>query len=306
MKKILVAYDGTPGAELALKDMIRGGFPERAEANVLTVADVWLPPTTPDDSAEEPASYAASHEKASDMLRSAGKTAVLGSRHLHEIFPNWTITNTAEADSPAWGIVAEAKRWGADLIVIGSHGRTPLEKFFLGSVSYKVAAEAVCSVRIVRPRHQQSHKPAQILVGVDGSSDSQGAVSEVLNRHWNSGTEIQLVTVVDPKLTSSLFRNDKRSAAPNAAGSIEERVGPMLEDYRTRFGAKNITAHAHIVEGDAKATLLRQAEKWDVDSIFLGARGLEHGNRLYLGTLASAICTRAHCSVEVVRPARSS
>ena len=302
MKKILVAYDGTPGAELALKDMVRGGFPERAEAKVLTLADVWLPPAPPQDSAEEYPKFTASHAKATDMLRSAGQTAVLGARHLHEIFPNWTITNTAKADSPAWGIVAEARRWGADLIVIGSHGRTPLEKFFLGSVSYKVAAEAVCSVRIVRPRHHHSHKPAQIVVGVDGSSDSQVAVDEVLDRHWNIGTEIHLVTVIDPKLASSLLRSPPGSTEAKGVGSVEARVGPMLEDYRTTFGAKNITAHTHILEGDPKAALLRHAEKCDADSIFLGARGLEHGNRLYLGTLASAICTRAHCSVEVVRP----
>ena len=301
MKKILVAYDGTPGAELALKDMVRGGFPERAEAKVLTLADVWLPPAPPQDSAEEYPNFAASHEKATDMLRSAGKTAVLGARHLHEIFPNWTITNTAKADSPAWGIVAEARRWEADLIVIGSHGRTPLEKFFLGSVSYKVAAEAVCSVRIVRPRHHHSHKPTQILVGVDGSTDSQGAVDEVLHRHWNTGTEIQLVSVIDPKLRSSLLRNDNGSGAVEPARSIEERLGPILEEYRRKFAAKDITAHTHAIEGDPKTTLLRHAEKWDTDSIFVGSRGLEHGNRLYLGTLASAICTRAHCTVEVVR-----
>ncbi|MGZ8899382.1 MAG: universal stress protein [Limisphaerales bacterium] len=297
MKKILVAYDGTAGAELALKDMVRGGFPERAEAKVLALADVWLPPVPPDSIAAEHPNYGAAHEKAADLLRDASKIAILGARHLHEIFPHWTITNTAKADSPAWGIVAEARRWDADLIVIGSHGRTPLEKFFLGSVSYKVAAEAFCSVRIVRPRRQHSHKPAQILLGVDGSSDSQGAVTEVLDRHWTSGTEVHLATVVDPKLKSSLLRSEK------SLGGIEDRIKPMLEDFRSKFAARDITAHTHILEGEPKASLLRQAEKLDADSIFLGARGLEHGDRLYLGTLASAICTRAHCSVEIVRRA---
>jgi nucleotide-binding universal stress UspA family protein len=296
MKKILVAYDGTPGAELALKDMVRGGFPERAEAKVLTLADVWLPPSSHDKFNAEDPSVSATREKAADLLRDAGKTAILGARHLHEIFPNWTITNSAKADSPAWGIVAEAKRWDADLIVIGSHGRTPLEKFFLGSVSYKVAAEAVCSVRIVRPRHQHSHEPTQILAAVDGSTDSKRAVDEVLDRHWTARTEIQLVTVMDPKLKSSLLHHTK------AVGGIEA-IKPVLENFRSRFAARDISAQTHILEGDPKSTLLRHAEKFDVDSIFLGARGLEHGDRLYLGTLASAICTRAHCSVEVVRSA---
>src|SRR5688500_16862393 len=151
MKKILVAYDGTPGAEQALKDMMHAGFPQRAEAKVLTIADVWLPPSPPEGTHSDDRHYVATHEKATEVLRQAGNIAVEGARRVHELFPNWNVSNGATADSPAWGIIAEAKRWGADVIVIGSHGRNPLEKFFLGSISYKVAAEAECSVRITRP-----------------------------------------------------------------------------------------------------------------------------------------------------------
>lgn len=300
MKKILVAYDGTPGAELAIKDLVRSGLPDHAEAKVVTFADVWLPPEPPADDLGVPSTYSAAHEKAADLLREARKTAIIGARHVHEIFPHWTVSNVAHADSPAWGIMAEARRWGADLVVIGSHGRTQLEKFFLGSVSYKVAAEALCSVRIVRPRHNHSQKPPRILIGVDASSDAHLAIDEVLSRHWTIGSEIDLVTVIDPKLKSSILRRN----APATPDRIESWIEPMLEDARAKFVARDLTVHTHILEGDPKSILLRHAEKWDVDTIFLGARGLDHGNRLYLGTLASAVCTRAHCSVEIVRPAQ--
>ncbi|HVK59463.1 MAG TPA: universal stress protein [Candidatus Kapabacteria bacterium] len=300
MKKLLIAYDGTPGAELAIKDLTRAGLPERAEAKVATFADVWIPPVPPPDDTVNRERHLAIHEKAADLLRETGKTAILGARLVHERFPNWKVSNVAKADSPAWGIIAEAKRWGADLIVIGSHGRNPLEKFFLGSVSYKVAAEATCSVRIVRPGHSRIHGPAKILIGVDASSDAQLAIEEVLSRSWQRGTEIHLLTVIDPKLKSSIFRRPENITALDR---VEDWIAPILENYRSKFDACDLTAHSHIMEGDPKSTLLRQALAWDVDSIFLGARGLDHGDRLYLGTLASAICTRAHCSVEVVRGA---
>lgn len=299
MKKILVAYDGTPGAQLAVKDMLRGGFPERAEANVFTVADVWLPPNPPEDQSKDP-NFAAVYEKAAAILSEAQNTAIHGTRLLHELFPKWIISNSAQADSPAWGIVAEAKRWNADLIVIGSHGRTPLEKFFLGSVSYKVAAEAICSVRVVRPRHHP-HTTPKILIGVDGSPDSQLAIDEVLRRNWSARPEIQLVTVVDAKLKSSLLATKQ-----SHQGAAEvDWIGPKLREYQAKFMARELTAHTQVFEGDPKTLILRHAEKLDVDNIFLGARGLEHGSRLYLGTFASAICTRAHCTVEIVRPSKS-
>jgi len=47
-------------------------------------------------------------------------------------------------------ILDEAKKWGADLIVLGSHGRTGLDRILRGSVSKAVARRAACWVEIVR------------------------------------------------------------------------------------------------------------------------------------------------------------
>jgi nucleotide-binding universal stress UspA family protein len=47
-------------------------------------------------------------------------------------------------------ILDDAKSWGADLIVMGSHGRRGLERFLVGSVSEAVLRHAHCSVEIVR------------------------------------------------------------------------------------------------------------------------------------------------------------
>jgi nucleotide-binding universal stress UspA family protein len=49
-------------------------------------------------------------------------------------------------------IVEESEEWGADLIVLGSHGYHTWERMLLGSVSQSVAAHAQCSVEIVRCR----------------------------------------------------------------------------------------------------------------------------------------------------------
>ena len=49
-------------------------------------------------------------------------------------------------------IVTESEQWGADLILVGSHGHGAVRRFFLGSVSLAVAINAPCSVEIVRRR----------------------------------------------------------------------------------------------------------------------------------------------------------
>ena len=45
--KILIGYDGSECADAALDDLMRAGLPEVAEAQILTVAEVWLPPPPP-------------------------------------------------------------------------------------------------------------------------------------------------------------------------------------------------------------------------------------------------------------------
>ena len=53
---------------------------------------------------------------------------------------------------------------GADLILVGSHGRTGVDRLVLGSVSEKIMREAKCPVMVVRPR---TYRDAQLLDVVD-------------------------------------------------------------------------------------------------------------------------------------------
>ncbi len=60
------------------------------------------------------------------------------------------VSTAVEEGDPKSKIIDHADAWRADLIVLGSHGRKGLSRFFLGSVSEAVARHARCSVEIVR------------------------------------------------------------------------------------------------------------------------------------------------------------
>lgn len=60
-------------------------------------------------------------------------------------------TAVREGD-PRSAIVDEAGEWGADLIVVGSHGRTGVKRWLLGSVAGAIVSHAPCSVEVVRRR----------------------------------------------------------------------------------------------------------------------------------------------------------
>src|SRR5580765_286083 len=110
--------------------------------------------------------------------------------------------------NPKTAILDEAEHWGADLIILGTHGYNVLERIWLGSVSRAVIAHAKCSVHVVRCGQDQADQPKgrRILLAIDGSGFSDVAVQEIAGRPWPAGTEINLLSVVElPTTTTELW-----------------------------------------------------------------------------------------------------
>jgi nucleotide-binding universal stress UspA family protein len=61
-----------------------------------------------------------------------------------------SIESRVRQGDPRTEIVAEATDWSADLIIVGSHGRTGMKRWLLGSVAEHVVRHASCSVEVVR------------------------------------------------------------------------------------------------------------------------------------------------------------
>lgn len=83
-------------------------------------------------------------------LKSATHITKDATKILHKGNPKLIITSAVIDGSPAHVIIQEAETFGADLIIVGSHGHEAVAGFLLGSVSQSVALHAKCSVEIVR------------------------------------------------------------------------------------------------------------------------------------------------------------
>ena len=66
-----------------------------------------------------------------------------------------TVETHVDLGPPFWGICQAAEKYHADLIVMGSHGRTGLAHVFLGSVAERVVRHAACPVLVVRTSNTQ-------------------------------------------------------------------------------------------------------------------------------------------------------
>ena len=74
--------------------------------------------------------------------------------------PGLTVTTNVVEGNPKDAILEESRQWGADLIVVGSHGYGRLKRMVLGSVAGAVVANAPCSVHVARAKHDVAHAAA--------------------------------------------------------------------------------------------------------------------------------------------------
>ena len=310
MMKILVAYDGSEGADAALRDLQRAGLPREAEALIISVADVMI---TPETSRYEIAGQALmsrrftgglmyAERQATRVLHEAREFGSKGSARLRSLFPYWAVRSEVLTGT-AWSeLIRKANEWEPDLVVLGSQERTAFGRFILGSVSTKVATDSNYSVRVARePAASRRNKPPRIMIGVDGSRESERAVREVGSRVWPAGTEVQIISVdegishqsISPiiPITSELIDEEKTLGARN-----------MVHWAQSELNAIGLDTSSYVVKGDPKRVLIEKGVEWNVDSIFVGARRFTSAfERFWLGSVSTALVTKAYSSVEVVR-----
>jgi nucleotide-binding universal stress UspA family protein len=319
MKTIVIAYDGSECSEAIFTELRHAGLPPIVNAHVVAVAELWAgtvsdPAMWAPMAADLPAMPSGQGEK-TEAVRRAGALAGQGAARLRAAFPAWRVEAAGPVGSVAQVIVQRAREVSADIIFIGSHSRTAVGRFFLGSVSQKVAAEAKCSVRICRPRPSSGAAP-RLLVAVDGSLASQAAVRAVAERTWPAGTVVATVVVVEPQLRAVVGVPPEFSAEwavvgapPEFSAEYRRQRDATLEWLEAvasaahrQFAIPGLVPERHMLDGEPKSTLPEWEERWNADCIFVGASGLQHPDTATLGTVASALAVRAHCSVEIVLP----
>jgi nucleotide-binding universal stress UspA family protein len=97
---------------------------------------------------------AAAHvQQASELRQQAPALVEAASKLIRDAAPAVTVTTKIVEGVPKDVIVQQAHDWGADLIVLGSHGYGRMRRMVLGSVASAVVAKAPCSVQVVRAKH---------------------------------------------------------------------------------------------------------------------------------------------------------
>ncbi|MGY1633493.1 universal stress protein [Geodermatophilus sp. SYSU D01186] len=273
--RIAVGVDGSPSSEDALRWAAEQARLTGQELHAVTAWGLPLPYDAPvTGEVDWSGDAAAALEKSlATVLGAADAPRVV--RHVQEGHPA--------------GVLVDAAR-DADLLVVGSRGHGRLPGLLLGSVSQHVVAHATCPVVVV---HGHRAPTGLVIVGVDGSPESEQALRWAARQSLASGVHVRAVTAWHVPVLSGLTAGTEPDWAAHSAHTLATTVADALG------GAGGMRVEQDVVEDDPAVALLRAAE--GADLLVVGRRG--HGGfpGMRLGSVSRHVATHASCPV-VVHP----
>ncbi len=293
--KVLIAIDASPFSEQVLDEAAARPWPPGTRFCVVNAIDVSR-------FAELPALIEDAKREGQRIIKE-GAAKLCRAGHATESCVLW--------GPPRHAVSSFAGDWGAELVLVGSHSRSTVGRFVMGSVAQGILRKAQCSVEIVRRRGDAppSSRAMKILIATDGSEFSTAAARSVVSRPWPAGTQFQILSVEElividtPTGTSPLssiypanlleeLMADSRARARAAAESAKEiftRAGLQVLEQRPSPA------------GDPRTIILDTAQVWEANLIVLGSHGRSGMDRFLMGSVSEAVAVHAHCSVEVIR-----
>lgn len=158
--KILLATDGSRYSEIAARSIAERPWPSGTEVRILSVAEhpIRLSASV-DRSYFDAGAMKALQEQA---MKYAEEAVTFAEKIILEGHLPASGVVAAPSATPKVLILKDAKIWGANLIVVGSHGQLGLTRLLLGSVSEAVAMHAGCSVEVIR-RSPELKRAARVM-----------------------------------------------------------------------------------------------------------------------------------------------
>src|SRR2546425_3059936 len=196
-------------------------------------------------------------------------------------------------------ILNRAEEWGADLIIMGSHGQTSAADALLGSVTDSVIRHAHCPVLIVR----RGGSGRRILAGTDFSDPSLPAIEAAVDEAKRVGGELTVIHVLDLVWAPAAYPALAFGGAPfnisaEELKELEVAATQRLEESLKHF---NVAGETLVTTGSAGAALIDVASERKADLVVVGTIGRTGLRRALLGSVAETVARRAPCSVLVVR-----
>jgi nucleotide-binding universal stress UspA family protein len=202
-------------------------------------------------------------------------------------------------------ILELAQSLPSDLIVMGTYGRSGVDRVILGSVTEKVLRKAACPVMTVPPPVSTPAGSAavlfkRILCAIDFSECSMTALKYALSLAQEADAELIMMHVIEGVPDTEHWKQPD----PTLLGYIREAEVDALSQLR-----KSVPAEARewckpdelLATGKAYREILRVARERDVHLIVMGVHGRNPVDLMFFGSTTHHVVRSASCPVLTLR-----
>jgi nucleotide-binding universal stress UspA family protein len=296
---IMVPLDGSPFGEIAIPAALEIGKRTNGEVRLLHAyeAGARLVP---------PAESVVLSEEVDRALRDAERKYLTDV--VDRIAPSTPVRITsALLDEPAGpSLVEQSVSWPADLVVMTTHGRGPVSRFWLGSVADYVIRHASTPILLLRPKDEVDWAPGDlrirhVLATTDFSPTADAVLEPVAAMAELFGAEIELANVVEPVLGyTTVFPYPVPTAA-----EIDETSRAIAHeelDQRARvLQGKGLTVTTKVLFGTGAAgALLDRVRESTPDLVAIATHGRTGWRRAVIGSVADKLVRGAAAAILVV------
>lgn len=297
---VLVPLDGSRFAEQALPLAATIARAARAKLRLVLVHEPSLPPLGQPDER----SYVAAELR----QRRAEKAYLKGQVDRLRAETGVRATSVTLDGEVVPAIAEQAHLVDGGLVVMTTHGRGPVSRFWLGSVADELVRTLPVPILLVRPEEGEPAPRAatgRIVVPLDGSELGEAALVPAAELAERLDAALMLVHVLEPvPVVGDGAPVYPAAMAAEFIDARRARAEAYLDDTARPLRERGLRVEvAPVVVGSVAEVILDLAHGEDVAFVALSTHGRGGLQRLLLGSVADKVVRAAECPVLVVRPA---
>lgn len=288
LKHILLATDASEYSEGAVKEAIY-----LAKSCVAKFSVIYVLETNP--------------EFETEGLKFVEKMEVAAREHLEAIRKMAAEQNVEcetlvrRTDQPHKAIIEAAEKMSADVIVMGRHGKSGLEKVLIGSVTAKVIGYSPCNVLVVPRDAQISCK--SILVATDGSKYSEMAATKAIDIAKRCKSNLTALSVAPSELLANVdadtgYTQQQLDILAKEIFDMSEKSVKSVEIAALKEG---LQVERIVMGGRPYEGVVETAKKKKSDLVVIGSHGRTGFKKFLMGSVAERVVGLAPCAVLVVK-----
>lgn len=221
-----------------------------------------------------------------------------------------TIETTVLTGRPAAELETRARKTGADLIVMATHGRGPVSRFWLGSVADELIRHSHIPVLLIRPSDSEEEGestftlPRRVLIPLDGSERAEAAFDALRTLPLEPEASYTLLRVVrypDELVSAYMPSTIQLNQEVVEEGRREAEAYMDRVSRRLQNGGRQVETQV-LVESRPAASILAFADDNECDLIALATHGRGGVPRAVMGSVTDKIVRGTRLPILVVRP----